>query len=141
MERRNFVKSTCNICLLGAAGIFTARLTSCSPPAFPVFRTGLTDNTIVVPANLFDKSPVQIVRAKNMFYDIAVKKNEDNSYSAMQLLCTHQQTQLNVTGNGYTCPLHGSQFDKNGNVKKGPAEKSLHQFKTFISDNNIIIEI
>ena len=141
MERRNFIKSTCNICLLGTAGFLTAQLPGCSPASFPVFKTDVNDKKITVPLSLFDKSSLQIVRPRNMFYDIAVQKKEDNSYSALLLLCTHQQTQLTVTGNGYICSLHGSNFDKNGNVLKGPAETSLHHFNTSVFNNNLIIEI
>ena len=141
MERRNFIKSTCHICLLGAAGFFAAELPGCSPASYSIFKTDAIDKKVTVPLSLFDKSPFQIVRPEKMFYDIAVQKKEDNSYTAMLLLCTHQQTQLTVTGNGYTCSLHGSQFDKNGNVRKGPAEKPLQHFKTFISDRNLIILI
>ncbi|HEV8082264.1 MAG TPA: Rieske (2Fe-2S) protein [Chitinophagaceae bacterium] len=141
MERRNFIKSTCNICLLGTAGFLAAQLPACSPASFPVFKTDVNDKKITIPLRLFDQSPLQIVRPKNMFYDIAVRKKEDNSYSALLLLCTHQQTQLTVTGNGYSCPLHESNFDKNGNVIKGPAETALHHFITSVSNNNLIIQI
>ena len=140
MERRKFIKSGCNICLLGAAGLLASQLPGCSP-AYPVFKTDVADKMVTVPLNLFSQSPVQIVRPKGMFYDIAVQKKEDNSYTALQLVCTHQQTQLNVTGNGYSCPLHGSQFGKNGAVRKGPAERPLQNFKTSVSDGNLIIEV
>ena len=141
MERRNFIKSTCNICLLGAAGFFTSQMQGCSPASFPVFKTDVHDKKITVPLSLFDKSSLQIVRPKNMYYDIAVQKKEGNSYSALLLLCTHQQTQLTVTGNGYNCALHGSNFDKNGNVTKGPAETPLQHLNTFVSNTNLIIQI
>lgn len=141
MERRNFIKSACNVCLLGTAGFLAGQLSGCSPSSFPVFKTNVSDKKITVPLTLFDKSTLQIIRPKNMFYDIAVQKKEDNSYTAVLLLCTHQQTQLTVTGNGYSCPLHGSNFDKNGNVLKGPAEKSLQHFNTSVSNNNLIIQI
>ncbi len=141
MERRNFIKSSCNICLLGAAGFIAAQLSGCSPASFPVFKTDVNDKKITIPLSLFDKSSLQIVRPKNMFYDIAVQKREGNNYSALLLLCTHQQTQLTVTGNGYSCSLHGSNFDKNGNVLKGPAETPLQHFNTSVSSSNLIIQI
>ncbi len=140
MQRRKFIKSTCNICLLGAAGLLATQLPGCSA-ASPVFKTDVADKKITVPLNLFTQSPLQIVRPKGMFYDIAVQKKEDNTYTALQLVCTHQQTQLNVTGNGYSCPLHGSLFDKDGIARKGPAERPLQHFKTSVSDSNLIIQI
>ncbi|MDQ6889087.1 MAG: Rieske (2Fe-2S) protein [Bacteroidota bacterium] len=141
MERRNFIKSTCNICLLGASGFIAAQVQSCSPASFPIFKTDVTDKKVSVPLSLFNKSPFQIIRPKNMFYDIAVRKKEDNSYEALLLLCTHQENQLTVTGNGYNCSLHGSQFDKDGNLLKGPAERPLQHLQTLTAGTNLIIQI
>ncbi len=140
MERRNFIKSTCTICLLGTAGFLAAQLHGCSPASFPIFKTGVTDKKVTVPLSLFEKSSLQIVRPDQMFYDIAVQKREDNTYSAILLLCTHQQNQLTVTGSGYSCALHGSTFDKNGNVLKGPAEVALQRFNTTVVNDNLIIQ-
>ncbi len=141
MERRNFIKSTCNICLLGTAGFLATQLAACSPASFTIYKANVINKQIVIPLSLFTRSSLQIVRPKNMFYDIAVQKMGDNSYSALLLLCTHQQTQLTVTGNGYNCPLHGSNFDKTGNVLKGPAEQPLQQFDTSVYNDNLIIQI
>jgi Rieske Fe-S protein len=57
------------------------------------------------------------------------------------LQCTHQENQLTTTGDGYYCSLHGSQFDKNGRVIKGPAEKPLERYKVFVEKENVIIQI
>ncbi|HRI21636.1 MAG TPA: Rieske (2Fe-2S) protein, partial [Panacibacter sp.] len=97
---------------------------------------------ITMPLTLFDQSAIQFVRPKGWYYDIAVQKKADNTYSALLLQCTHQENQLTPLGNnGYTCSLHGSQFDMNGNVRKGPAEKHLEQYSTTIQNNNLIIDI
>ncbi|MEP6583292.1 MAG: Rieske (2Fe-2S) protein [Ginsengibacter sp.] len=141
MQRRVFIKSACNTCLLGAAGFLAAQIPGCSPASFPIFKTDVKDRKIEVPLSLFEKSPMQIVRPKNMFYDIAVQKKNDKTYSALLLLCTHQQTQLTVTGKGYSCPLHGSNFDENGNVLKGPAESPLEHLNISVVNDNLIIQI
>jgi Rieske Fe-S protein len=142
MERRNFLKSSCNICLLGAAGFLLPQLTGCSGGTkYSVYKTAINNNAVQVPLNLFDTTPVQFVRPNGWYFDIAVEKKADNTYRALLLQCTHQENQLNITGNGYSCSLHGSQFDKEGNVRKGPAEKSLEQYATFIDNNNLIIKV
>ncbi|MFT3936926.1 MAG: Rieske (2Fe-2S) protein [Chitinophagaceae bacterium] len=140
MERKEFIKTTCNICLLGAAGILLPQLIGCSPGA-SVYKTAIANNKLEVPANLFDKAALQLVRPQGWYYDIAVQKNENNTYSALLLKCTHQDNQLTMSGNGYQCSLHGSQFDKAGKVKKGPAEIPLKSYETTIIDNRIIINL
>jgi Rieske Fe-S protein len=139
MDRKEFIKSTCNTCLLGTAAIFLPILSGCGP-ATQVFKTTVSDNNqLAVPLNLFDKNAIQLVRPKGWQYDIAVQKKKDNKYSALLLRCTHQDNQLDKTGNGYHCSLHGSQFDGDGKVMKGPAELSLKQYNTSLTENNLII--
>ncbi len=140
MQRRNFISSSCKICLLGAAGFSLTQLMSCSP-ASSVYKTTINNGNIDVPMNLFDKNTLQIVRPAGWYYDVALQKNEDNSYSALLLQCTHQENQLTPIGTGYHCNLHGSEFDKQGNVRKGPAEQPLHHFETSVSNNIISIHI
>lgn len=141
MERRKFLRSGCTLCLLTAAGLAVTDLTSCSPASYPIYRTEVSNKKVSIPLSLFEQASLQIVRPKDMYFDIAVQKKEDNTYQALLLLCTHQDTQLDVTPKGYSCSLHGSRFDKNGNVIKGPAEKPLEHFKTFVENNNLIISI
>ncbi|MEP7251100.1 MAG: Rieske 2Fe-2S domain-containing protein [Ginsengibacter sp.] len=141
MERRKFIRSTCNVCLIGAAGFIAAQLSACSPSSFSIYKATVKGKKILVPLNRFEKSPLQIVRPAGLYYDIAVQKQNEGNYEALALLCTHQQNQLTVTGNGYTCSLHGSNFDKDGNVTKGPAERPLQQFMTSVSGDNLIIQI
>ena len=140
MERRKFISSSCKICLLGTAGFSLTQLIGCAT-AFPIYKTSITNGSLNVPLNLFDKSVLQIVRPAGWYYDVAVQKNTDNSYSALLLQCTHQENQLTPTGSGYHCSLHGSDFDKQGNVRKGPAEQPLHHFKTSVENNFISIHV
>ncbi|HEX5150281.1 MAG TPA: Rieske (2Fe-2S) protein [Parafilimonas sp.] len=140
MHRRKFISSSCKICLLGAAGYSVLQSESCSP-ASSVFKTPITEGNLNVPLNLFDKSALQIVRPNGWYYDVAVQKNADNSYTALLLQCTHQENQLTPTGNGYHCSLHGSNFDKQGNVRKGPAEHPLYHFETSVNNDILNIHI
>lgn len=139
-SRRKFISSSCKICLFGAAGYSIFQLESCATTS-PVYKTTITGGNLNVPLTLFDKNALQIVRPNGWYYDVAVQKNTDNSYTALLLQCTHQENQLTPTGSGYHCSLHGSDFDKQGNVKKGPAEKPLQHFETSVSNDILNIHI
>jgi len=115
--------------------------TGCSPAAYSVYKTPVTAGCLQVPQTVFDKGPLQFVRPLGWYYDIAVSKQPDGSYLALLLQCTHQENQLNVSGDGYTCSLHGSRFDKNGGVLHGPAEQPLQRYKTTVESNNLIIHL
>jgi Rieske Fe-S protein len=140
-SRRSFLKDTCKVCLLGATTFSIAEfLVSCGTTA-KGFKTTVTDNKIEVPLSLFDTSNSQIISPRNYEYEIAVQKNTDNTFQALLLRCTHQNNQLIPTGSGYYCSLHGSQYDKQGNVKKGPAEKGLPCLTIETTPTNLIIHI
>lgn len=142
MERRKFIKSGCTFCLLGAAGMLLPMLESCGTVAkTTVYKTQANGNKIEVPLSLFDQNKMQVVRAKGQYYDIAVQQHEDKTYTALLLRCTHMDNQLTAMGSGYHCNLHGSEFDKEGNVKKGPAEQPLKQYTVTIENEKLIINI
>jgi len=142
MERRTFLNAACKLCVLGAAGyILPQSLLSCAPGKSAVYKATVDGNAIRVPLSLFDAGNVQMVRPKGWFYDIAVIRHQDLSYSAMLMKCTHMDNQLTIAGDGFHCSLHGSHFDKDGQVRKGPAEKALTRYNTTIEDNNLTIHI
>jgi Rieske Fe-S protein len=141
MERREFLRSSCNTCLLMAAGYFFSELSSCSPK-YAVFKTDIVDRKITLPLNTFQKTSMQLVRPNGWLFDIAVEKKDENNFIALLLQCTHQENQLTAMGtNGFYCSLHGSRFDSNGNVLKGPAEQPLERYRTYVENNNLIIEV
>jgi nitrite reductase/ring-hydroxylating ferredoxin subunit len=138
MERRKFITTSCNVCLLAATGYLVSGLSSCSP-AYPVFSTEIINDEIQLPLSSLVSPNLQLIRPKGWLYDIALQKKADATYEALLLKCTHQDNQLSPSGNRYTCRLHGSQFDKDGRVIKGPAEHPLKQFRTSVNQDKLII--
>ena len=139
MERRSFLKTTCTLCGIAGLGLLMSSLSSCAP--MPIYKTAVIDNKVVVPLSLFTENTVQIIRPKNYEYDIAVRKINDTRFLALQMRCTHADNQLTSTGNGFLCNLHGSNFDKEGNVTKGPAEFSLIKYLTELRPEQLIIHL
>jgi Rieske Fe-S protein len=60
---------------------------------------------------------------------------------AMTMICTHQGCTINAPSGGrFSCPCHGSQFDRNGAVLQGPATRPLQHFAVEIDAmGNIIV--
>ena len=123
--------------MAAGAGFFLGALSSCA--SLPVYETSLNDSKVVVPLSLFAKDNVQIVRPAGFDFDIGLKKEANGSYTALLLRCTHASNALTYTGNSYVCSLHGSAFDKEGNVTHGPAWAALKRLSTQITPDNIII--
>ena len=139
MERREFLKKSCSACVAIGAGLMMGSLSSCA--SVSIYKTVINENKIAVPVSLFASADLQIIRPTDSEYDIALRKELNGNYTALLLRCTHAANQLNSSGNGFYCTLHGSKFDKEGIVTKGPAEHSLKKFTTEIINDSIIIYI
>lgn len=59
---------------------------------------------------------------------IAVLSEGERVY-ALNLVCTHLGCTVNVTPTGLVCPCHGSEFDREGRVLKGPADRALERYE------------
>jgi Rieske Fe-S protein len=66
-----------------------------------------------------------------------------NDYQAFSNLCTHQGCAVSYTAafNGFDCGCHGSQFDKNGDVVRGPARVRLFEFETRVVGTDLFAKL
>lgn len=139
MERKEFLKSACSICVAIGAGVVLGALESCSN--LPIYKTKISENKISVPSSIFEQTDLHIIRPNGFEFDIALRKVSEGQFTALLLRCTHADNQLTPTDTSYVCSLHGSKFDKNGHVVKSPAEKALKRYKTELVEGNIIIYV
>ena len=66
--------------------------------------------------------------------------NSDAGFYAISSICTHLGCNVNhVPGDGFACPCHGSLFDANGQVVRGPAPKPLAWFGLSLSPRGELI--
>jgi cytochrome b6-f complex iron-sulfur subunit len=83
--------------------------------------SGLTEDgrTIVAPSAGPDGAPILLVR------------RSARGFVALSMLCTHEGCPLNLPVGGLiTCPCHGSQFELDGKVHRGPAQLSLTRYSS-----------
>jgi nitrite reductase/ring-hydroxylating ferredoxin subunit len=139
MDRRRFIKESCSVCVALGSGYLIGALSSCS--SFPTLDTDIVEGTIRVPLTAFAQGELLILRVRSLIYDIALRKYPGNSYTAILLRCTHAETQLSASGDAYACSAHGSRFDSEGHVMKGPARKDLERFGTEVMEGNILIHV
>ena len=137
MERRDFLIKGCSLCLGGT--MLVSFLESCKSMA--IYNTTSENNHLKIPLDSFKENNFLIVRASDASYDVAVIKESETVFRSFIMLCTHADNPLRFNGNEFSCNLHGSLFNKNGHVKKGPAEKSLISLSTLKENNNIIIKL
>ena len=72
---------------------------------------------------------------------LAVGLDADGLY-ALSTLCTHAWCDMaqygSVGSDGLYCSCHGSRFDVNGAVTRGPAQADLPHYAVSVDDNGVI---
>jgi len=53
---------------------------------------------------------------------------EAGAFSVVSSVCTHLQCTVNIDGASLVCPCHGSTYDREGRVLRGPAERPLTRY-------------
>jgi Rieske Fe-S protein len=51
-------------------------------------------------------------------------------FVALSLICKHKGCTVELEGNKFVCPCHGSEYAIDGKVIEGPAKKNLDTYKT-----------
>lgn len=76
-------------------------------------------------------------------YASMLMKRADGSVTAMSILCTHVccEVQYDSTTTDLYCPCHGSVFDQNGNVLRGPAATKLPSIQLKIDSNGNVFPV
>ncbi|MSS72261.1 MAG: ubiquinol-cytochrome c reductase iron-sulfur subunit [Candidatus Latescibacteria bacterium] len=73
------------------------------------------------------KDPIFLIRA------------EESRYLAFSSVCTHLGCQVRKLPQSFRCPCHGSTYDLEGAVLRGPAQKPMTRFRTEAVDGGVII--
>jgi Rieske Fe-S protein len=68
----------------------------------------------------------------------AVIYNRGGEVVAYSLICTHLGCTIAENGAEFECPCHGSRFDKDGIVMKGPAQNPLKNLRVEILEDNTL---
>jgi cytochrome b6-f complex iron-sulfur subunit len=66
---------------------------------------------------------------------------EGGGYAAISSICTHRGCTVDLGGPGLACPCHGSQYDREGQVIRGPANRALTRYPVTVADDELLIEV
>jgi Rieske Fe-S protein len=129
LSRRDFIKLSTNALfglsgIIGLGGLF--RYFNYYPTEAPVeFDLGDIANFPVGSRTVRSDIP-------------AVIYNKGGEIIAYSLVCTHLGCTIAENGAEFDCPCHGSRFDENGDVLKGPAQKPLKNLRVEILEDKTL---
>lgn len=67
--------------------------------------------------------------------------SEPRGIAAVSLVCPHLGCIVSETKEGYSCPCHGSKFDRGGGVTQGPAPRALRWLEiTRAPDGALVVD-
>lgn len=121
-SRRKFIKT---LTLLLASGVLLVRYLT--PRANGTRRVLASAAAADVPpggALLFRDERIALLRDETGFY-------------ALSLVCTHLGCTVTVSEDALSCPCHGSRFDRQGRVLKGPADRSLERMNVELRGDQV----
>lgn len=71
-----------------------------------------------------------------------VLNNGGGRYAVLSPICTHLQCTVALEGTQFLCPCHGSMYDREGAVLRGPAMRSLQRFPAEVTpDGELVIRL
>ena len=62
-------------------------------------------------------------------------------FAAVSPICTHRGCTVDVSGARLVCPCHGSTYDREGNVLKGPAERALTRYPVRREGDAVVVDL
>ena len=130
VSRRDFLKIVSSAILtvaglIGLAGLFRFLDTQTEPSPQTDFDLGSPDKYPLGSRTVLPDVPALLIHTQAGF-------------SALSLVCTHLGCTVESQADGFACPCHGSRFDLQGKVTRGPAGKPLNSLRTAItSDGNL----
>jgi cytochrome b6-f complex iron-sulfur subunit len=121
ISRRDFLKLTRDgfLYLSGAlalGGLLRFLDFQTEPAPQTKFDLGPAENYLLSTQTVLPKIPAFLIRS-------------EKGFTAISLVCTHLGCTVGQSADGFTCPCHGSQFDSQGNVVRGPANKKLQSLR------------
>lgn len=147
-DRRSFLATACQLCgMVATAGIATSLATlttSCAAAKTSVRREG---NQLVIALKEWPKDkdgktlPLFTTKVEGLPFDLAIVKTGEDAYKALYLQCTHKVNPVNWTGDAFVCPDHGSRFDLQGDLKKGPAKTGLKTYPVTKRGDEFVVSL
>ena len=132
MNRKTFLKATAATVAAASLAPIVTLLEGCSSSA-PVLQAKVSDNKAIVPLD-----HLAMLASPNSHAKIYVNQNanpiilfagENGEMRAVLSTCSHSGCEVTKLRTTFECPCHGSEYDLQGNVLRGPAPEPLEVFQ------------
>ena len=134
MERREFVA----LCATAAAGLLAGCVSMVTHPV-PMSGGRVRLSLATFPELARPEGAIRIQPAGHP--DPIYVLSGSERFTALSPICTHKGCTVDVSGARLVCPCHGSTYDREGRVLKGPAERALARYAVRREGEELVIEL
>jgi len=140
ITRRDFIKRSAVGVVVGSAAISGLNLdlfAGQSAKKAVIKRSG--DDIIV---KIADNPALSTVGGSySVTDDIMLIRRDESSFIAVSTICRHKGCTVELEGDKFVCPCHGSEYTREGKVTQGPAKADLKIFETMFDSKSGMITI
>ena len=108
---------------------------------FNVVYSGVEGSRLVVTRESLGTAGFALVEAPGLTFPIYLYRHEGDRYSAVLTRCMHRGCQVEPADGHLVCPCHGSEYDNEGAILKGPTELPLIRYEVTADAENIYIDV
>lgn len=136
LKRREFVA----VCAAGCAGLFLSGCVAMVTHPVPVSAGRVRIALSAYPELGAPDGVIKILPAgaEDPIYVLA---SPSGTFRAVSPICTHRGCTVDVQGERLVCPCHGSTYDRDGGVLKGPAQRALARYPVSRVGDELVIEV
>lgn len=135
ISRRDFIKRSAVGAVIGGAAISGLNLDAFSAQSAKkaVFKRSGDDLLV----KLSDNPALGTVGgAVTVADDIMLIRTDESTFIAVSTICRHKGCTVELEGDKFVCPCHGSEYTKEGKVTQGPAKTDLKAFETMFDSKS-----
>jgi Rieske Fe-S protein len=136
MARREFV-AACSAC---CASLLLAGCASLVTHPVPMSAGRIRLSLAEFPALARDDGAIKVL-PEGMTDPVYVLARGSGEFGAVSPICTHRGCTVDVHGDRLVCPCHGSTYDRDGRVLKGPAQRALTRYPVTRAGDDLVIEV
>lgn len=132
---------------LGRLGRASAAAACAAPVFFAACATARWASHERVPGGI-DLAPEEVLPGEGALVDVSglpaplyVHRHRDGRVTAVLTRCTHRGCTAAPRSERIVCPCHGSEYELDGVVVQGPAERNLSRFPARVEPDRIHVEL
>jgi len=137
ISRRDFLKKSAIGIVVGGSALSSLNLEAfAKAPTARALKIAGDDITVKLSDNAALGKAGGTVKVND---EIMLIRKSDTEFIAVRTICSHKGCDVELDGDKFICPCHGSEYTIDGKVTQGPAKTDLKIFETmFDSDKGTV---